>query len=572
VTLPTAPPRLRWLPQATALGCAAAFLVWLRPYGLEVSRDGAHYLYLAFRMEHVAFTIDGGGYPIGYPLLLWGAMQLFPLPLDAALAIDVVSLFATLSASAWLLSRATRQPALAALAVLALATLPPFLWIHTNALSEAPFAALVVLHVAFVVEHARSGRVRDLILAASVAGAAVLVRYIGYALVLTFSGYVLWQAWEARRELRRLAQIALAHALCWVPSAAIALAHAFAGRRVHGNRGASAEPLGLNIERAATSLWHDLGWAVSFAWAVTLVLALASWRTLRRARTTQAAAPGAISVTTVGDWLRQQAVLVYPLLLVIVYAAAIVVAATATRISPVGSRFFAPFHPLFIVVGSAGAGLARGRARRFASVAIAAAWLALIAHDLRQPFAWRGFAPTAASDPRTRAGMFAYAASPAARSLSAFVRERAREGASLSNLEPVRQGGQHPALARTLLFARASLPSAAGTARYAFLGDPGFGFGVRFADGTGLDYRDLPIRAKDTLSAQALIDGVARVMEGADLHEHWLLVPIAFDPFARVAAPLRARVLPAERRDIGPYRAYRFVRPPAAASRSSPRE
>lgn len=540
-----------WAPLAVAAVFSALGYLWLDQHGVALSRDSTHYLGVAVDLRFAGFELPAEpAYPIGYPLLVAQLMRFEPFAADAARTLSWLSYVLLISCAAALFRRVA-DPLPASLGVAVLATLPPIVAQHGYALSGAPFGALIQLHVLLVALHARArGRSRTAWLAAAAAtlGLATIVRVIGYAGIVVFTGYVLWLAIDLRRRPHELAALLLPHSLCYLPPLSIALAYSVIGRPVHGYRGGSQEAFGLNVERAIEALTLDLG--AMLLVPVLLGIGLFAWRVLRR---DAEAAP---------DLRPPVAVPVgYAVAMLVVYLCAIVAAATLTKVSPVGSRFFAPYYGLVLVVVLGAAGLAPLRARRAISLAVSLALLAVVVSSAREIEAGhRSLARIAAGRPfHFQQG---FAASSSARPLRDFLGELGRgdESTSLSVLAPLPRRGHHKEGARSLLFVRDALASPVESARFERLG-PGR-WRLRLGDApeqAGLLYLGLPLDSETDLTIERTLAAVVQVMAASSRASHWLLVPAQVDAIQHVTAiegvPLRV----AERRELGAYRGYRFA-------------
>ncbi|MEZ4217637.1 MAG: hypothetical protein R3E88_14225 [Myxococcota bacterium] len=561
-------PLARRAPAGVALALAVAGAFAIRELGLGVTRDGAHYLEVAFALAHGVPTLGNAAYPIGYSALVALAMQAEPFAMDAAALVAQASFLATLLAAAGLLGCAAAPlgpragALLASLGVAVVATCPPLVELVLHALSDAPFGALVALHAFALARHALArasgerGADRWLAAAALALGLAVVVRVIGYAPLAVFTLYV---ALRARDELRAsggaararaLARLAGLHALAWAPVVAIGVGHAFSGSRVHGDRGGSTEPLRLNLERAAATFPHDLGWPL-----LALVVAALALLAAPRARRSDATAPA--------RWAGAHFA---------AYVVAIVAAATWTKVSPVGSRFFAPYYALALAPVCALPALvplAAPRARRAA--------IALVACVLAGTAVWnaRGLARMLAgvraveSDALTYHDRLGFARSSGVPAVRALLREiaAAPQGVAMTVVAPLWNGGHHAALARTLLFRRVAVASPGEGARFARIDAEHFALALE--GGGALRYVDLPVgpSASDALGPETALGAAARVLARDGLASLWVLAPRAVDPLAHVREIAGAPLAIGARREAGAYRAHRIdlVQPSGAS-------
>jgi len=546
---------LRSIPFLIAGLCAAWAGAWLVEHGLSISRDGAHYLQVAFDVHFDGMRLGNPGYPVGYSALIALAMLLEPFPVDAAAWVSALSFALVLFVCADLFYRASRSTAVAALAVLALATLPAFWSSFLHVLSEPAFCALVVLHAWLVARHAErpDSNFSYFVAAAVVVGVVGVVRTIGYAVLLAFTLYALWCAFERRREPRELARLVAAHALSWLPVASIAIVRGLRGTKVHGSRTESSESLVLNLERTASAFPADLGW---FALAgVGLCIGLLIWRSLR------APLPSSFSAEERAPrWIAT-----YALLLVGIYVSAIIAAATLTRISPVGTRFYAPYYPLFVVLICCTPSLVPQVARRGTVLALCVGFLSLLFPDVRAVAALNREVAAVETADLVAHHQLGFDRNPATTGLPPFFRELAsgRAPVNIGVLAPLPRGGQHPAMARALMFRSAAVDSH-GVARFERKGSGHFV--IRYSDlpsGGGLEYRDLPLLAWHDASGLAVHVALSREMGSPGRGEHWLLAPSFADPLHGLGSVPGSPLVVAESRELGAYRAHRFVWSPS---------
>jgi hypothetical protein len=524
--------------------------LWLDQHGVALSRDSALYLGVAVDLRFDGFALPAEpAYPLGYPLLLAQLMRFEPFAIDAARLVSWLSYVCTIACAAAIFRRVA--PALpASLAVALLATMLPVVVQQNHALAGAPFAALIQLHALLVILHARAtGRARIGWLAAAAAalGVATVVRVIGYAAIVVFSGYVSWLAFAARGRPRELLTMGLAHSLCYLPALAIALGYSVIGRPVHGYRGGSREPFGLNVERAIEAFGVDLGPALLLP-ALAGVVWLA-WRATRaRGPDASGVDPGVVIPV------------VYALAMFVVYVCAIVVAATVTKVSPVGSRFFAPYYGLFLVVVLAAVGLAPSRVRGALALVLSVVLLAVGVSNARAIHALHGALSRAAEGPLLHVQQ-GFRASPATRTLRDFLGPLGRGDAvtSLSVLSPLPRRGHHAEGARSLLFARAAAASRVERARFDRLAAGPWR--LRLGDAPeqgGLVYVALPLDSETELTAERTLTAVLQAMVESRRAAHWLIVPAHADPIRGVEAIAGAPLRIAERRELGAYRGYAF--------------
>jgi hypothetical protein len=472
-----------------------------------------------------------------------------PFGADAARLLSWLS-YVLLVASAAALFRRVASPVPASLGVAVLASLPAIIVQHSHALSDAPFGALIQLHVLLVVRHARArgrSRVAWLVAAAAALGVASVVRVIGYAGIVVFTGYVLWLAVGVRRRPGELAALLLPHALCYLPALGIAIAYSVIGRPVHGYRGGSHEPFGLNLERAVEALSSDLG--ASLLVPALLGVGLLAWRVWR------GDAEAASDLRPAVTWPVS-----YSTAMLVVYLGAILVAASLTKVSPVGSRFFAPYYGLFLVVVFGAIGLAPNSARRAISFVVSLALLGAGVSSARA-IADGQRSLARAAEGRPLHFQKGFAASEGARQLRGFLGELGRGDAatSLSVLAPLPRRGHHVEGARSLLFVRAAVASTVESARFERLDADQWR--LRLGDAPelgGLLYLALPLDSETEISAENTLTAVLHAMARSGRASHWLLVPAQVDSIRQIKAIEGAPLRIAERREIGAYRAYRF--------------
>jgi len=542
---PAQRPRRGWAPLAVAVLFSGLGFLWLDQHGVALSRDSVHYLRVAVDLRFDGFFLPAEpAYPLGYPLLVAQAMRWEPFAVDAAGRLAWVAYGTSLLCAA-ALARRVAGPWPAALAVAVLATLPPVVVFHGYALSGAPFGALILLHTLLVVRSAEArGRTRLawLASAAGVLGVATVVRVIGYAPIVVFTVYVLALAWRGERNLREAAALGLAHSPCYLPAAGIALAYRVVGRPVHGYRGGSSEPFGLNVERALTALGEDLGWALLVPAALGAGLCL--WRGRRGAGFDAAGFP-------VG----------YALAMTAVYLSAVVIAATLTKVSPVGSRFFAPYYGLVLLLVLAASGLAARRVRPAASVGVSLALLFVLVQNI-DPIRSLHRGLTERAEGTTLHFQQGFSASATTAAVREFLGDKARgeRETSLSVLSPLPRRGHHDDGGRSLLLSRAAISSPVESARFARLGPGEMKLWLGDApDSGGLRYVGLALDTEAEVTAESTIRAVAGAMIGARRSSHWLVVPRHVDPLVSVGAVAGLPMEIAERREIGAYRFYRFI-------------
>jgi len=202
----------------------AVTLVWLStPAGVGVSDDSVIYLGQARNLQAgnglSRLTGDGSPVPIThfpplYPLLLAGVGGLGPGIEAAARGLAAFSAGVTVLATALMTERLSQSKLAASLATWLLAASPVALEVHTWAMTESPFVALSLLALYFLVAHLDTGQ-RSWLLAAGLATAAALMtRYVAYALVVFSVGALLL---TARRWRARLADAGLYLLLAGLP-------------------------------------------------------------------------------------------------------------------------------------------------------------------------------------------------------------------------------------------------------------------------------------------------------------------------------------------------------------------
>jgi len=536
-----------WAPAAVAAIFSTFGFLWLDEHGVALSRDSTHYLGVAVDLHFDGFSLPGEpAYPVGYPLLVAQVMRLEPFAADAARWLSWISYVVLLSCGVASFRRVA-GPVVSALAVALLATMPAIVVQHDYALAGAPFGALIQLHVLLTVMHARArGRARWgwLVAAALVLGVATVVRVIGYAAITVFSAFVLWQVILARHRLREVGALLAAHSFCYLPALSIAIGYSVIGRPVHGYRGGSHEPLGLNVERAIAALGNDLG-AVLLV-PVALAAAWLVWRVARESVEDERAT-ATFSVA-------------YSLVQCGVYLTAIVVAATVTKVSPVGSRFFAPYYGVALIAVIGAVGLAPARLRGLASV--------LLSLILGASVVSNRAAIAAAHTSRAEAAQGAplhfqhgFAASPNTRPLREFLGRLAGSDdvSSLSILSPLPRRGHHVEGARSLLFVRSAVASPVEAIRFRRLGPASWRVQLGAArEQGGLVYLGLDLDSEAEITPESTLAAALRAMVAGRRGSHWLLVPAHVDPLRRVGAIEGAPLRIEERRELGAYRAYRL--------------
>ncbi len=136
-------------------------------------------------------TLDGQGgvypmtqFPPGYPLLLAGAALVSRLdPVGAARPLNGLLGVGTVLLAGWGAWRPTRSAPAAALAAALVATAVPVLSMTARLYSEAAFLFISLLALLLVAKAIDGGRWRWVVAAGLAAGAAVLVRYAGFAVI-----------------------------------------------------------------------------------------------------------------------------------------------------------------------------------------------------------------------------------------------------------------------------------------------------------------------------------------------------------------------------------------------------
>jgi hypothetical protein len=143
------------------------------------------------------------------------------------------------SAIGWAVARASGSRLVGALCATALITNVQILGFMPGLLSEPLFTAFVLVHLAFGIEALRSGRPRDLAIAAAAAGLAILVRPAGIGLLVGVVALVLViRPWSTRRALAALTGAAAAMAIGVLPNLVMhgkAATHAVGGIAVVGH-------------------------------------------------------------------------------------------------------------------------------------------------------------------------------------------------------------------------------------------------------------------------------------------------------------------------------------------------
>ena len=546
-----------WGPLGLVVALAAAAALWLAPFGLALSPDGAHYTNVALRLAYDGFALADPKYPVGYPLLLQLVMPFEPFPMDAAVWLSVLCFGATLGAVGSLGRRISGQPAWAFAAVLACAFFIPVWNAHLLALSEAPFTSLLVLHCVCIARHLELARNDSraglgwFALAAVCVGMSAVVRVMGYALIAAFSAYAFAWILRGARLAATRGKLLAAHSLSYLPALGIAIANAAAGRAVHGERPPTqaAESFTVNVERAITTLGTDLGAALVATIAASLV---AFFVHLQRKGT----ARGSTSTASLGA----ASLYLYLLAVIAVYVPVLIAGASLTRISPIGTRFLMPIYPLLVLLALGVARFAPTPLLKIGGVLSAVSFLHII--GLGVPELARRHAEFVGVAAQSRALHLApgYDQSPSSRAVRDFIGEltSATPRSSLSALFPMPRGGQHARLARALFFRSSSVTETAGTVDFEIEGANSFLLTVD-SSGSALRYVDLAMTGQDSRTPQTVLEAVLSVMAKYKRPEHWLLSAAPGDPLEGTGELLAGPLVILERRVIGGYNAYRFA-------------
>lgn len=546
-----------WGPLGLAVAIAAASALWLAPYGLALSPDGAHYTNVALRFAYDGFSLVDPKYPVGYPLLLQFVMPFEPFPMDAALWLSVLCFGVTLAGVGSLARRLTSHPAWPFAAVLACAFFIPVWNAHLLALSEAPFTSLLILHSLCVARHlelARNDAKAGLgwfALAAVCVGMSAVVRVMGYALIAVFSAYAF--AWVLRGTslARTRLELLAAHSLSYLPALGIAIANAAAGRAVHGERppAEAAETFTVNVERVIATLGTDLGAALVATIAASLV---AFFVHLHR----QGTARGSTSAAS----LSAASLYVYLFAVVAVYVPVLIVGASLAKISPIDTRFLMPIYPLLLLLALGVARFAPTSLIKIGGFLSAVSFAHVIGLGLPELARRQAEFVAVAGQPRAIHLAAGYDAGPSSRAVRSFVGEvaSATPQASVSALFPMPRGGQHPRLARALLFRSSSVSEAGEPVEFEIEGANSFVMALG-SSGAALRYIDLAMTGQDARTPQTVLAAVLAVMMEYKRPEHWLLSAAAGDPLQGTGELLAAPLVILERRVVGGYNAYRFA-------------
>jgi hypothetical protein len=188
---------------------AALGVVWgsvFVHHGLRFSGDSGLFLDLAVGLRSGWFEIPATRAPL-YPMA-WTAFTLLePYGADAASWLSAASLIAVLWGLARISLDLTRDTVSSALMAVVAACWAGLLFVFEVAWTEHLYMALLVLHLWFVLRHVREERTVDLVLAAVLAGAAMLTRYLGLSLMGSFVVYVVYWMFRTGRRSGRAALV-----------------------------------------------------------------------------------------------------------------------------------------------------------------------------------------------------------------------------------------------------------------------------------------------------------------------------------------------------------------------------
>ncbi|MEE3332559.1 MAG: hypothetical protein VX246_16955 [Myxococcota bacterium] len=546
-----------WGPPGLAVVLAAAAALWLAPFGLALSPDGAHYTNVALRLAYDGFAFVDPKYPVGYPLLLQLVMPFEPFPMDAAVWLSVLCFGVTLCGVGNLARRLTSQSAWAFAAVLACAFFIPIWNAHLLALSEAPFTSLLILHCVCVARHlelARNDSKAGLgwfALAAVCVGMSAVVRVMGYALIAAFSAYAFAWVLRGTHLARTRLKLLAAHSLSYLPALAIAIANAAAGSAVHGDRPPTraAETFTVNVERVIATLGTDLGAALVATIAASLV---AFFVHLQR----QGTARGSTSTAS----LRAASLYLYLLTIVAVYVPVLIAGASLTKISPINTRFLMPIYPLLILLALGVARFAPTPLIKIGGFLSAVSFAHVVGLGLPELARRHAEFVVVAEQPRTLHLATGYDRSPSSRAVRDFIGElaSATPRTTLSALFPMPRGGQHARLARALLFRSSSVPETAAPVDFEIEGADSFVMALG-SNGSTLRYVDLAMTGQDARTPQTVLEAVLSVMVKYKRPEHWLLSASPGDPLQGTGELLSGPLVILEQRVVGGYNAYLFA-------------
>jgi hypothetical protein len=362
-----------WLPVAVGVLGVCAILA-RTPFGARITPDPVSYLATARNLLRGRGFVSFNGVPYTdwpplFPVAIAG-VAVFVGRVHRAVTLLNALLFGTAAAAAGVWTRRRTGSALAGLAVsVAAIRATPLVYVAVYAWSEPLYALLTLLALFALAAYDRGGRQRTLLLAALLASAAALTRYVGLAgigagvLVALFRRGAGWR--------RRIGDALLFGAVAATPNALWSLRNYLVSGHLTGDRRTAVGSLAHNVGLSLSTLG---GWVIppdasdaarTIAGGVCLLAAsslfLAAWT--RRSRS---------------DGLRP----LLPLALYLaLYTALLLASATLTPIDPIGDRLMVPLVlPGLVLLGCTAHAALRGvhrRALRRAGQAAALAGFAL---------------------------------------------------------------------------------------------------------------------------------------------------------------------------------------------------
>lgn len=311
-------------------------LLWLclaRHFGVGVSSDSAQYMDAAVNLRYTHDLSLPPQWPPLYPSLLAGLLHLTPFAADAASLLSGLCFLAYMLLFGRLVRSFGGTSWMQCMFVALAAFLPTILLIHTFAWPEGVFSVLVLATCTYIVEHARTGRVRHFALAAVFAGLAPLTRYAGYTLVITLAGYAVWRA---RAHQGQKAARPAVHAgillLAVLPGLLYLLRNWLVFGTLHGVRGMAAGSYQRNLWQLVYVFWQDL------TAALILLVGFAIWSYIRQVRADSRQVQPHLVVMT------------FLLALVGMYSIEMLVSVPTIAIDKIGTRYFAPIYPCVLLL------------------------------------------------------------------------------------------------------------------------------------------------------------------------------------------------------------------------------
>lgn len=335
-------------------------------WGIGTSHDSARYVRSARHVlgrEAVAPTpieapAERAHFPPLYPSVLAAASLGGADPLTAARWLHALLMAANIVVAAELVRRFTGARAAAVFAAGFAAVSPSALFVHAFALSEPLFILLSLLALGLLASHASRPRARFVVVAGVLAGAGVLVRYAGWAMLP--AGIAALLLLPRRRWQSRAIDALLFAACCAVLPAAWAVRNAIVLGSAT-NRDIAFHPVGLPHARDALRVTWE--WLVSDAAvrplltlpAALLVLGVAVAAPLlawRRTRDEDAAPAFQLSASL--------------LLFAMAFAGLLVASISLVDFhTPIDRRVLVPVHAAWIVLAACLLGEASRGGRRF---------------------------------------------------------------------------------------------------------------------------------------------------------------------------------------------------------------